>query len=158
MRALAVTALVWGFTAMAQAVPTTKVMTTVPVTGAALDTVVASVLDVGVSRGGTLTVTLRILSDSGAVLAEVTGPVTEGVPLRLSARAPSAAGVRAQLVFPSNTEPLALGGLVFERWTPPAPPGNRPLFCKIPRTGDPLGGYPNPTTGEPLRCTVAYGN
>ncbi|MCY1036710.1 hypothetical protein OV207_35065 [Corallococcus sp. BB11-1] len=154
VRALAVTALLWGVTAAAQATPQVTVMTTVPVTGTAMDQVVASVVDTGVHRGGTLTVTLRILAASGAVLAQVTGPVSEGAPLRLSARAPSAAGVRAQLVLPMNRDPLGVGFLVLERWDPPSPPVEPPIACRIPRTGDPIGGTSEPTTGEPFKCVM----
>lgn len=159
-RALAVTALLWGVTAMAQATPPVLVMTTVPLTGAAQDNVVASVVDAGVSGGGTLTVTLRILSADGAVLAQVTGPVSEGAPLRVSARATSSTGVRAQLILPTNTDPLGMGILVLERWPPPTPPPsspptvNAPIACKIPRTNDPVGGTNEPTTGDPWKCTI----
>ncbi|MDC0713529.1 hypothetical protein POL68_34005 [Stigmatella sp. ncwal1] len=148
MRAVAAMALLGGLTAAAQVSPPMTMMTTVPVPGAAHDTVVASVMDVGVSRGGTLTVTLRILSEGGVVLAEVTGPVTEGFPLRLNATAPTSAGIRAQLLLPPNTEALAAGVLVLERWTGTAPPVEPPPVCRIPRTAtiDPRGGTPEPTT------------
>lgn len=148
MRAVAATAVLWGLTAAAQVSPPMTVMTTVPVPGAAHDTVVASVLDVGVSQGGTLTVTLRILSAGGAVLAEVTGPVTAGSPLRLHTTAPAAAGIHAQLLLPPDTEALAAGVLVLERSTGTAPPVEPPPVCRIPRAGtiDPRGGTPEPTT------------
>ncbi|WP_148273507.1 hypothetical protein [Stigmatella aurantiaca] len=156
MRAVAAMVLLWGLTAAAQAAPPMTVMTTVPVSGAAHDAVVASVMDVGVSRGGTLTVTLRILSDRGVVLAEITGPVTEGFPLRLSATAPTSAGVRAQLLLPPNTEALAAGVLVLERWTGTAPSIEPPPVCRIPRTNtiDPRGGTPEPTTS--LECSYLF--
>ncbi|RKH13524.1 hypothetical protein D7V97_05350 [Corallococcus sp. CA053C] len=157
-RALAVTALFWGFTAMAQTAPPTRVVKTDLVPGAALDTVVASVVDVGVRTGGTVTVTVRLVTAAGVVLAEATGPVTEGLPLRISARAPSTAGVRAEVLLPSDTMPMSIGLLGIERWPqPPATPQFPPILCKLPRaaTGDPVSGYPEPTTGEPwAKCSL----
>ncbi|RKH67490.1 hypothetical protein [Corallococcus llansteffanensis] len=155
-RALAVMTLLWGLTAAAQVSPPMLVMTTVPVSGVASDRVIASVLDVGVSQGGTLTVTLRILAANGAVLAEITGPVTEGVPLRLSANAPSSAGVRAQLLVPPNTEALAAGVLVLERLPGGTRPVEPPPLCRIPLiyTIDPRGGTSEPTTS--LSCSYLY--
>lgn len=147
-RALAVMTLLWGVTAAAQASPPMLVMTTAPVSGGAHDRVMASVQDVGVSRGGTVTVTLRILSAQGAVLAEVTGPVTAGAPLRLPLTAPSAAGLRAQLLVPFNTEALAAGVLVMERWPATGLPEQPAIVCRIytATTIDPRGGTSEPTT------------
>ena len=153
-RALAVGALVWGFTAMAQTPPPTVWVSTVAVQGAANDTVVASAADVGVRTGATLTVTLRLVTERGAVLAEVTGPVTEGSPLRVSARAPTSLGVRAELVLPYSPLPLSAGVLVLERWEPLDKLRIPPVVCPFPwwRTNDDETGMEETTTS--LKCLV----
>ncbi|RKG92669.1 hypothetical protein [Corallococcus terminator] len=148
-RVLAVVALLWGVTAAAQAAPTpvTVLVTTDVLVGSANDTVVASVVDAGVLRTGpAVPVTLRILSDRGVVLATVTGTVGPGSPLRLTARAPSSAGVRAQLVLLPSRLQMSAGVLVLEREDPSDPPPKRAV-CLAPAK-DPTTTMPEPVTVE----------
>ncbi|MFP2898440.1 hypothetical protein [Corallococcus sp. 4LFB] len=160
VRALAVTALLWGVSAAAQAAPTqfTVVLTTEPLVGAAQDTVVASVVDAGIlGQVSTVPMTLRIVDDAGAVLAAVTGTVSATVPLRVSATAPSAGGVRAQLVLPPGAGKLSAGVLVIERegHGEPPPPPTRTL-CEIPQqvSRDPNTGTSDPVTLWACRVEV----
>ncbi|MBN8230364.1 hypothetical protein JYK02_22905 [Corallococcus macrosporus] len=151
VRALAVMALLWGVSAAAQPAPTqpTVVLTTKALTGAALDTVVASVVDAGVlTTVSTVPMTLRIVDDAGGVLASVTGTVSATVPLRVSVTAPSAGGVRAQLVLPPGAGTLSAGVLVIERegtGEPPPPPTR--TVCEIPQQ---VSRDPGTGTGDPV--------
>ncbi|RKG63664.1 hypothetical protein D7V80_29730 [Corallococcus sp. CA054B] len=155
MRALSVMALLWGVSAAAQPAPPsiTVVVTTDALEGTARDLVVASVVDAGILQSGApVTMTLRILDEHDAVLATVTGTVSPTAPLRVSTRAPSSAGVRAQLILPPNTGPLSAGVLVLERegqGEPPPPPTK--VVCEIPAQ-DPDTGMPEPVTMK--TCSV----
>ncbi|WP_147443291.1 hypothetical protein [Corallococcus sp. AB011P] len=149
VRALAVMALLWGVSAAAQAAPPQDswVITTEPLAGAARDTVEASVDASVLRRGAPVPMTLRILDEHGAVLATVTGIASPTAPLWVSARAPSSAGVRAQLILPKDAEQLTAGDLILTReglGDPPPPPGE--LHCLIPRAGDPGTTMPEPVT------------
>ncbi|RKH54156.1 hypothetical protein D7W81_38535 [Corallococcus aberystwythensis] len=150
MRALVMMALVWGVTAAAQTAPApyTMVVTTQPLAGAAYDTVMASVVEAGTLRApSTVPMTLRILDDSGAVLATVTGTVSAGAPLRVSARAPSSGGVRAQLILPPGAEQMSAGVLTLERQGREDPPAPKSTFCEITvYAKDPITGMPEPVT------------
>ncbi|RYZ44274.1 MAG: hypothetical protein EOO71_00170 [Myxococcaceae bacterium] len=143
MRALAVATLLWGVTAAAQAAPLpTTVVTTEVLTGSANDMVEASIDDVGVpSTGQAVPVTLRILGEGDVVLATVTGTVSTGSPLRVRARAPSAAGVRAQLILHPSRVRMAAGVLTLEREAPRDPP--RKTVCVAAKD-------PNTTMPEPI--------
>ncbi|MCY1040741.1 hypothetical protein OV208_05345 [Corallococcus sp. bb12-1] len=150
VRALAVAALLWGVTAAAQAAPPPQVsvvVTTEALVGAANDTVVASVVDAGLLRGGaSVPVTLRILGDRGVVLATITGTVSPGSPLRVTARAPSTAGVRAQLVLLPSRLQMSAGVLVIEREDPATPPPKQAV-CLSPAR-DPTTTMPEPVSVE----------
>ncbi|CAM4459438.1 hypothetical protein [Corallococcus exiguus] len=147
VRALSMMAMLWGASAAAQPAPPsyTMIITTEPLTGAANDTVVASVVDAGVlGPSSTVPMTLRILDDSGFVLATVTGTVSTTVPLRVSVLAPSSGGVRAQLTLPPGAGKMSAGILVIERLGQgdPPPPPTRDV-CEIPVSRDPgTGGDP----------------
>lgn len=151
MRMLAVMALLWGVSAAAQAAPpqASWVITTELLAGAARDTVVASVDAVALRAGAPVPMTLRILDEHGAVLATVTGIASPTAPLWVSARAPSSAGVRAQLILPQDVEQLSAGDLTLVReglGEPPPPPTE--LVCEFPRqdAGDPGTTMPEPVT------------
>lgn len=149
VRSLAVMALLWGVAVAAQAAPTyTVAMTTEPLTGATYDTVVASVVEAGTLRGPTLVpMTLRILDEHDVVLATVTGTVSAGAPLRVRARAPSAGGVRAQVILPPGAEKLSAGVLVLEREGGEEPPDPKSTWCTMTATAiDPVTGMPEPVT------------
>ncbi|NNB87870.1 hypothetical protein HJC10_13705 [Corallococcus exiguus] len=152
MRALSMMAMLWGASAAAQAAPTpfNVILTTKSLVGAAHDTVVASVVDAGVlGPSSTVPMTLRIVDDSGAVLATVTGTVSATVPLRVTVTAPSSAGLRAQLVLPPGAGKFSAGVLVIEREGQgfPPPPHTR-LICEIPPhvSRDPETGGGDPVT------------
>ena len=116
-------------TAPATATPTpTRFVrvTTRAIPGDAYDTVVASAVETGVRTGGSATVTLRLLDSSGAVVAQTTGVVSDGVPLRLSYRAPSTAGLSAQVVIPLGATGLSAPVVTIERWNPQLPVGTPP--------------------------------
>ncbi|WP_244239510.1 hypothetical protein [Corallococcus carmarthensis] len=147
VRALAVMVLLWGVSAAAQTAPAsyTVVVTTQPLVGATRDMVVASVVDAGTLRTSTVPMTLRILDEHDVVLATVTGTVSAGAPLRVSTRAPSSGGVRAQLILPPGAEQLAAGVLVLEREGREPPPQS--TFCEITVWAkDPITGMPEPVT------------
>ncbi|WP_223744585.1 hypothetical protein NR800_26875 [Corallococcus interemptor] len=150
VRALSMMALLWGVVVAAQAAAPlyTVVVTTPPLTGATHDTVVASVVEAGTLRAPTMVpVTLRILDAHDVVLATVTGTVSSGSPLRVSARAPSSDGVRAQLVLPAGAEKMAAGVLVLERAGLAAEPPPQSTSCEITLyTYDPATGMPEPVT------------
>jgi hypothetical protein len=137
-RALALMVLVCGLAAGAQQRGLVKVMnvTTTPVSGAVGDTVVASVVDTGIRTGATVTVTLRLLDSLGAVLAQTSGEVNEGTPLRLSYRAASANGISAQVIVPIGGVPLSAPVITLERWSaatvPPPEEPRPPVTCAIP--------------------------
>ncbi|NRD50606.1 hypothetical protein [Corallococcus exiguus] len=149
VRALVAMALLWGVAVAAQAAPTQVrlVVTTDPLVGATHDTVVASVVDaVALRRGAPVPMTLRILDEHGAVLATVTGITSPAAPLWVSARAPSSAGVRAQLILPPEAEQVSAGVLAIEReglGDPPPPPTK--LVCEFPAK-DPITTMPEPVT------------
>ncbi|RKH49422.1 hypothetical protein D7Y23_16805 [Corallococcus sp. AB050B] len=160
MRALSVMALLWGVSVTAQpALPTyTMTVTTKPLTGAALDTVVASVVDAGVLLPPSMVpMTLRILDDSGAVVATVTGTVTATTPLRVSVTAPSSGGLRAQVILPHDAWKMSAGILLIERLGHgvPPPPGTRQV-CEIPPSvsRDPDTGTGDPVTVKGCRVEV----
>ncbi|RKI31609.1 hypothetical protein D7Y27_37315 [Corallococcus sp. AB004] len=150
MRALSMMTLLWGVVVAAQAAPPlyTMVMTTQPLTGATHDTVVASVVEAGTLRAPTrVPMTLRILDAHDVVLATVTGTVSAGAPLRVSARAPSPDGVRAELVLPAGAEKMAAGVLVLERAGIEEEPPPQSTFCEFTLyTYDPSTGMPEPVT------------
>ncbi|QSQ26660.1 hypothetical protein JY651_17765 [Pyxidicoccus parkwayensis] len=137
--------------AWAQSSPTLAVqVTTQPRTGAAGDMVVASVMDTGVRTGARVSVTLRILDASGAIVAQTTDVVSEGVPLRLTYRATSSAGLSAQVLVPLGSTRLSAAVLTLERWDPSLPLGwYEPFLCPI--TSDPYL-PPGPITD----CHVEY--
>ncbi|NOK36396.1 hypothetical protein D7W79_28990 [Corallococcus exercitus] len=150
MRALVMMALLWGVTAAAQTAPAsyTVAVTTQPLVGAAGDTVVASVVEAGtLSAPSTVRMTLNILDERGVVLATVTGTVSAGAPLRVSTRAPSSGGVRAQLILPPGAEQMSAGVLVLEREGREDPPPPKSTFCEITvYAKDPITGMPEPVT------------
>lgn len=149
VRALAVMALLWGVAAAAQAAPTQSslVITTEPLAGTANDTVEASVEDAVALRGGApVPMTLRILDEHGTVLATVTGIASPAAPLRVRARAPSAAGVRAQLILPPEAEQLTPGVLAIAREEPcELPPPPTRSVCEL-HAQDPVTTMPEPVT------------
>ncbi|MCP3138732.1 hypothetical protein [Pyxidicoccus xibeiensis] len=135
-RALALMVLVCGLTADAQQAPVAQVarVKTAARTGAISDTVVASVVDTGIRTGATVTVTLRLRDSAGAVLAQTTGAVNEGLPLRLSYKATTANGIFAEVVFPIGSAMLSAPVVTLERWNrlaapPPPPPPPPPAVC-----------------------------
>ncbi|WP_375755434.1 hypothetical protein [Corallococcus exercitus] len=149
VRALAMVALLWGVAVAAQVASSyTTTMTTEPLTGATRDTVVASVVEAGTLREPTMVpMTLNIVDDAGAVLASVTGTVSAGAPLRVSARAPSPGGVRAQVIMPAGAERLAAGVLVLERDGDEEPSDPKSTYCEMHATAiDPITGMPEPVT------------
>ena len=138
-------------TTPATATPTRFVrVTTRAIPGDAYDTVVASAVETGVRTGGSATVTLRLLDSNGAIVAQTTGVVSDGVPLRLSYRAPSTAGLSAQVVIPLGATRLSAPVVTIERWNPQLPLTDHlpPLIChtRQPETIPP----PDPV----MDCTV----
>ncbi|WP_147470070.1 hypothetical protein [Corallococcus sp. AB049A] len=150
VRALSVMALLWGVTAAAQAAPAQDswVITTDSLAGAARDTVEATVDAVPMRGGAPVPMTLRILDEHGAVLASVTGIASLTAPLRVSARAPSSAGVRAQLLMPKDAEQLSGGDLILTREGLGEPPPTGHLVCEFPPKDaqDPVTTMPEPVT------------
>ncbi|MCY1023893.1 hypothetical protein [Pyxidicoccus sp. MSG2] len=132
----------WGQTTTP---PRVERVTTRPLTGATRDTVVASVVDTGVRTGASVLVTLRLVDVNGTIVAQTTGTVSEGVPLRLSYRAPSSAGVSAQVVVPLGPTELSAAVVTLERWNPNLPLSTPlpPAVCQI--MGDD-GPPPGPTS------------
>ncbi|QAT89032.1 hypothetical protein EJ065_7510 [Corallococcus coralloides] len=150
MRALAMMALLWGVVVAAQAAPPsyTLTMTTEPLTGAAYDTVVASVVEAGTLRAPSpVPMTLNILDEHDVVLATVTGYVSTSSPLRVRARAPSSGPLRAQVILPPGTQKLAAGVLAIEREGREEPPDPQSTWCEmIFNAIDPMTGMPEPVT------------
>jgi hypothetical protein len=147
---LAVSVLVCGLTggtlAGAQTTPPMQSVVTAPLTGAAGDTVVASVVDTGVRTGASVTVTLRLVDSNGVVLGQVTGVVSASTPLRITARAPSSGGVHAQVLLPCGGPQLSAPVVTGERWGPTGISSGHVIEF-IP-TSDPLGGTHEPVTNE----------
>lgn len=125
------------------------------VPGASGDTVVASLVDTGLRTGASVVATLRVLDANGAIVAETTSAVSAGTPLRLRYRAPSTAGVSAQVLIPLGPDQLAAPVMVLERWAPAFPlTAPKPLICAVaPRMGDD-GPSPGPTTDCEGACTT----
>jgi hypothetical protein len=141
----------WG----QSATTTTRVtrVTTRPLTGTPGDTVVASVVDTGIRTGASVLVTLRVVDVAGTVLAQTTGTVSEGVPLRLTWRATSSAGVSAQVVVPLGPTVLSAPVVTIERWNPSLPLATPlpPVICQI--TGE-----DTPPPGPTLDCQRQFLN
>ncbi|MFP2911633.1 hypothetical protein ACLESD_42730 [Pyxidicoccus sp. 3LFB2] len=149
--------LLGGLTAQAQSTSATGTatatsavrVTTGAVTGNAQDTVVASVVETGVRTGARVTVTLRLLDSNGAIVAQTSGLVSDGVPLRLVYRAPSTAGVSAQVVIPLGATNLSAPVVTIERWNPDLPLAIwPPIVCHPPMVET------DPPPGPVLNCQV----
>ncbi|MFP2933953.1 hypothetical protein ACLESO_54290 [Pyxidicoccus sp. 3LG] len=154
--ALALGVLLGGLSAEAQQQTVRAEQTTTPlVTGATADRVVASLVDVGVRTGGSVYVVLRLVDASGATVAETSGTVSEGMPLRLSYRATSAAGLSARVIIPLGQGQLTFPLLMIERWTPGTPPVVQPPGLCRPRMGE-----KDPPPGPVLNvdCNTEYFN
>ncbi|WP_163988950.1 hypothetical protein [Pyxidicoccus caerfyrddinensis] len=146
----------WGPQAWAQSTTTTTRITRVttrPLTGTAGDMVVASVVDTGIRTGASVLVRLRVVDAAGTVLAQTTGTVSEGVPLRLTYRATSSVGVSAQVDVPLGPIVLSAPVVTIERWNPSLPLATPlpPVICQI--TGE-----DTPPPGPTLDCTRQYLN
>ena len=116
--ALVLGVLLCGAAAQAQESTRAARVTTTPLPGDAGDTVVVSVVDAGVRTGARVPVTLQLVDGSGTVVARTSGVVSEGVPLRLTYRAPSSAGLSAQTLIPTGPTQLSAPVVVVERWNP----------------------------------------
>lgn len=114
--ALVLGVLLCGAAAQAQETTRAARVTTTPLPGDAGDTVVVSVVETGVRTGARVPVTLQLVDGSGNVVAQTSGVVSEGMPLRLTYRAPSSAGLSAQALIPAGATQLAAPVVVVERW------------------------------------------
>jgi hypothetical protein len=145
----------WATQAWAQSTTTTRItrVTTRPLTGTTGELMVASVVDTGVRTGASVRVTLRVVDAAGTVLAQTTGTVTEGVPLRLTWWATSSAGASAQVDVPLGPTTLSAPVVTVERWNPSFPLAipRPPVTCQI--TGEDV-----PPPGATLDCQRQYLN
>ncbi|MCE9669651.1 hypothetical protein LY474_17795 [Myxococcus stipitatus] len=90
------------------------------------DQVVASVVETGVRTGASVSVVLQLRDSAGRIVAQTSGLVSEGSPLRLTYVATSTGGLHAFASAPADGPQFSAGVLTIERWstspTPPTPP------------------------------------
>ncbi|MCP3098121.1 Gmad2 immunoglobulin-like domain-containing protein [Myxococcus sp. K15C18031901] len=122
--------------------------TTPALSGQVGDQVVASVVETGVRTGASVMVLLQLRDAAGTVVAQTSGLVSEGAPLRVSYQATSAGGLRAFASAPKDGPQFSAAVLTIERWSTSPTPPTPPQHCVYP--------MPEPTPRPNGPVTVGY--
>jgi len=137
--------MVVGMGALASATVPQVTSRTPALSGQVGDQVVASVVEAGVRTGASVMVVLQLRDAAGTVVAQTSGLVSEGNPLRLTHQATTTGGLYAFASAPADGPSFSAAVLLLERWPiRPGPTDPPPEHCVAPMP------QPDPPPGEPV--------